>query len=70
MLCLISENIFTDSVAFTRLRDSLDEKVPGFKEEVRACVNSKVECSVKAVKTHVTIKLAFSDGEAQLMFVQ
>ena len=70
MLGLISEHTFTDQVVFTRLRDTLEEKEPGFKDELEAFVDAKVEGSLKAVKTHTTNKLAFSDGEVQLMLVQ
>jgi hypothetical protein len=42
MLSLISEYTFTDRVAFTRLRDTLEEKEPGFKEELHAFVDAKV----------------------------
>jgi hypothetical protein len=48
MLSLISENTFTDRVAFSRLRDTMEEKEPGFKEELRAFVDAKVEGSLKA----------------------
>jgi hypothetical protein len=59
MLSLISENTFTDRVAFSRLRDTMEEKEPGFKEELRAFVDAKVEWSLKASKAHITRKLAF-----------
>ena len=48
MLSLISENTFTDRVAFSRLRDTMEEKEPGFKEELRAFVDAKMEESLKA----------------------
>lgn len=48
MLSLISENTFTDRVAFSRLRDTMEEKDPGFNEELRAFVDVKVEESLKA----------------------
>jgi len=48
MLSLISENTFTDRVAFSRLRDTMEEKEPGFKKELRAFVDAKVEESLKA----------------------
>jgi hypothetical protein len=63
MLTLISEYTFTDRVAFTRLRYTLEEKERGFKEELRAFFDGKVGGSLKAAKAHTTNKLAFSDGE-------
>jgi len=48
MLSLISENTFTDRAAFSRLRDTMEEKDPGFNEELRAFVDVKVEESLKA----------------------
>lgn len=63
MVSLISEYTFTDRVAFTRLRDTLEEKERGFKEELQAYVDAKVGGNLKSAKAHTTNKLAFSDGE-------